>query len=128
MNFKINLGLSFIILYNTTVSDSFPVGNTAVVQTHSALDKAKTGTIYFFIIQWGYEQKWKNQGTNRLAKSNFGILSAVLVSLTGWLAVNYNTSDAITVYIAIFLIVVSAILIIFVNKKAYSKIDELEEL
>lgn len=58
----------------------------------------------------------------------FGILSAVLVSLTGWLAVNYNTSDAITVYIAIFLIVVSAILIIFVNKKAYSKIDELEEL
>ena len=58
----------------------------------------------------------------------FGILSAVLVSLTGWLAVNYNTSDAIIVYIAIFLIVVSAILIIFVNKKAYNKIDELEEL
>ena len=58
----------------------------------------------------------------------FGILSAVLVSLTGWLAVHYKSSDAIIIYIAIFLIIISALLIIFVNKTAYNKIDELEEL
>lgn len=58
----------------------------------------------------------------------FGILSAVLVSMAGWLAANYNVSDKNLVIITLSLIVFNAILIILVNKKAYSKMDQLEEL
>ncbi|MGM0520413.1 MAG: hypothetical protein ACQERD_12330 [Campylobacterota bacterium] len=58
----------------------------------------------------------------------FGILSAVLVSMAGWLATNYNQSDEILVIITLSLIVFNALLIIIVNKKAYSKMDQLEEL
>jgi len=58
----------------------------------------------------------------------FGILSAVLVSMAGWLATNYNVSDENLVIITLSLIVFNAILIILVNKKAYSKMDQLEEL
>ena len=58
----------------------------------------------------------------------FGILSAVLVSMAGWLATNYNQSEEILVIITLSLIVFNALLIILVNKKAYSKMDQLEEL
>jgi len=58
----------------------------------------------------------------------FGILSAVLVSMAGWLAANYNTSDENLVIITLCLIVFNAILIMIVNKKAYNKMDQLEDL
>jgi len=58
----------------------------------------------------------------------FGILSAVLVSMAGWLAANYNTSDETLVIITLCLIVFNAILIMMVNKKAYNKMDQLEDL
>ena len=58
----------------------------------------------------------------------FGILSALLISLSGWLATNYKTTDEITASITTFLIVLSAFAIIVVNKKALNKIDELEDL
>jgi len=61
-------------------------------------------------------------------KVMFGILSAVLVSMAGWLAANYNKSDEKLVIITLCLIVLIAILIMIVNKKAYSKMDQLEEL
>jgi len=58
----------------------------------------------------------------------FGILSAVLLSLCGWLATNYKISDNISIIITTFLIVFFSFTIVIVNKKAYKKIDELEEL
>jgi len=58
----------------------------------------------------------------------FGILSAVLVSMAGWLAANYNKSDENLVIITLGLIVFTAILIMMVNRKAYIKMDQLEDL
>ncbi len=58
----------------------------------------------------------------------FGILSAVLLSLSGWLATNYKSSDDISIIITTSLIVFFAFSIVIVNKQAYKKIDELEEL
>ena len=58
----------------------------------------------------------------------FGILSATLVSLSGWLATHYDSPKRITVYIALGLTVFVAVLIVGVNKKAYKKIDELGDL
>jgi len=48
--------------------------------------------------------------------------------MAGWLAANYNRSDENLVIITLCLIVLNAILIMIVNKKAYSKMDQLEEL
>ena len=56
----------------------------------------------------------------------FGILSAVLISLSGWLATHYKNDD--TTYITTILIISITILIIKVNKQAYNKMDELEDL
>ena len=58
----------------------------------------------------------------------FGILSAILVTLSGWLAINYNKADTVVVVISLMLIVLISILIILINKKAYDKMDELEDL
>lgn len=58
----------------------------------------------------------------------FGILSAILLSLSGWLATNYKSSDDISIIITTILIVCFALSIAVVNKQAYKKIDELEEL
>ena len=58
----------------------------------------------------------------------FGILSAILVTLSGWLAVNYNKADTGVVVIAVILIVLVSMLIVLINRKAYDKMDELEEL
>ena len=58
----------------------------------------------------------------------FGILSAVLVSMAGWLASNYNTSDEKLVIITLCLIVFNAVLVMVVNKKAYNKMDQLESI
>ena len=58
----------------------------------------------------------------------FGISSAILVTLCGWLANNYNDADKIFILLTVSLIVLFAVIIVSVNKKAYKKIDELEEL
>ena len=57
----------------------------------------------------------------------FGILSAVLISLCGWLATHYK-DDQYTTSITTALIVLVTIFIIRINKKAYNKMDELEDL
>lgn len=58
----------------------------------------------------------------------FGILSATLISLCGWLATKYNTADDFVTTITVLLIVFISLLIVFINKKAYSKMDELEDI
>lgn len=58
----------------------------------------------------------------------FGILIAVDISLVAWVVQNYNKAD-------IFLLVISTIVaimttggIVWINKAAYRRIDELEDL
>ena len=58
----------------------------------------------------------------------FGISSAILVALCGWLVNNYNKADTVFVFLSVMLIVLFAFIIVLVNKQAYKKIDELEEL
>lgn len=52
----------------------------------------------------------------------FGILSAVVVSLMGWLATNYNSAGNITLILATILIVLLSFAIMFINKKAFEKL------
>ncbi len=58
----------------------------------------------------------------------FAVFAATLVSLLGWTATHYNSSEASIVYAAVFLILVLSFLLIKINKKAFQMIDELEEL
>ena len=48
--------------------------------------------------------------------------------MAGWLAANYNKADENLVIITLGLIVFTAILIMMVNRKAYIKMDQLEDL
>jgi len=60
----------------------------------------------------------------------FGILSAIDVSLVGWLVNNYDKADinSTKIYLGSAIAVLIAFVIIYVNKKAMKKIDELEDL
>jgi len=58
----------------------------------------------------------------------FGILTAIDISLLGWLAQNYNKTEIILLVFAILLICITTFGIIVVNKKAYIKINELKDL
>ncbi len=60
----------------------------------------------------------------------FGILSAVDVSLVGWLANNYDKVDInkTKIYLGTLIALLIAAVIVYVNKKAMKKIDELEDL
>ena len=56
------------------------------------------------------------------------IFAATFVSLVGWTATHYNTSEASIIYVALFLIFFLSFLLIKINKKAFQMMDELEEL
>ena len=56
----------------------------------------------------------------------FAILSATLISLVGWTVTHYKEDKII--YLAFSVIIVITVLIIIVNKQAYKKMDELEDL
>jgi membrane protein YdbS with pleckstrin-like domain len=58
----------------------------------------------------------------------FGLLSAIIMGLIGWLAKNYNTANDWFVYLALAIVVISTIGIVYVNKTAYRKIKELKDL
>lgn len=58
----------------------------------------------------------------------FGILSAIDISLAGWLATHYTSAEQTVLILTTLLIVIFSFGIVFVNKKAFDKIDELEEL
>jgi F0F1-type ATP synthase assembly protein I len=57
----------------------------------------------------------------------FAIFSAIVVSLIGWIATHYEKAS-LDVYIALFLVVIISISLVQINRKAYKKMDELEEL
>jgi len=60
----------------------------------------------------------------------FAILVAIDISLIGWMANHYDDSNMyeIKTYMAFFAIMVVSGIVVFVNKVAYRKIDELENL
>ena len=58
----------------------------------------------------------------------FGILTAIDISLFGWLAQNYNSANLILLLVALVVITLSTVGIIIVNKNAYSKIRQLKDL
>lgn len=58
----------------------------------------------------------------------FGILTAVVLSLIGYIATSYKNGDTIMIVSSLSAIVVLSYGIIIVNKKAFEKMDELEEL
>ena len=58
----------------------------------------------------------------------FGILTAVVVSLVGFIATSYKQADHLILSMAFVLTIFLLLAIIIVNKKAFSKMDELEEL
>jgi len=57
----------------------------------------------------------------------FAILSAIVVSLIGWIATHYQ-SENLDIYLAFVLVIVISISLVKINRKAYKKMDELEEL
>jgi len=58
----------------------------------------------------------------------FAVFAATLVSLVGWTATHYNSSNVSVVYSSLFVILFLAYLLVKVNKKAFQMMDELEEL
>jgi len=58
----------------------------------------------------------------------FGILTAIDISLLGWIAQNYDKAALLFLLFTIFIIIVCTLGIIYVNKKAYEKIKELGDL
>jgi len=61
-------------------------------------------------------------------KVAFGILVAVDISLIGWLAGNYETAPGFHSIAALVLVTVISLGIVEVNRIAFRKMDELEEL
>ncbi len=58
----------------------------------------------------------------------FGILTAIDISLLGWIAQNYEKAQPFLVVVALLLIVLVTFGIVVVNKIAYKKIHELRDL
>jgi ABC-type Fe3+-siderophore transport system permease subunit len=58
----------------------------------------------------------------------FGILSAIAISLIGFLATSYDKAEPIILILALAALLAALGGIIFVNKLVFKKIDELEEL
>jgi hypothetical protein len=57
-----------------------------------------------------------------------GVFIAILLSLIGWTANHIDNIENIRFAISIFLIFFSSIVILYINKKILSKIDELEDI
>ncbi|MDF1884290.1 hypothetical protein JHD49_10085 [Sulfurimonas sp. SAG-AH-194-C21] len=60
----------------------------------------------------------------------FGILTAINLTLIAWLTNNYSdtTLEPWRIYLGVLIVLLVSFAIIYVNKKAISKIDALEEL
>ncbi len=58
----------------------------------------------------------------------FGILAAIDVSLLAWLAQNYRSANALLLVIGALAVAGITAAVVWVNHRAYQKIDELEEL
>jgi hypothetical protein len=58
----------------------------------------------------------------------FGVLVAVDVSLVAWVAQNFGSSNRALVWGAIFAVAVLTIGVVWINRLAYRRIRELEQL
>ena len=58
----------------------------------------------------------------------FAVLVAIDVSLVGWVAQNYNIANSVSVVVAIVAVAVVTAVVVWVNRLAYRKIRELENL
>jgi hypothetical protein len=58
----------------------------------------------------------------------FGLLVATDVSLLAWLAQNYRTAEVLLLWIGAMAVVAITGAVVWVNRRAYQKIDELEGL
>ena len=58
----------------------------------------------------------------------FAILVAIDISLVGWLAQNYDSASVLLQTVCLVAVVVMTAGVVWVNRVAYRKIDELEEL
>ena len=58
----------------------------------------------------------------------FGILAAIDVSLLAWLAQNYRSANALLLVLGALAVAGITAAVVWVNYRAYQKIDELEEL
>ena len=58
----------------------------------------------------------------------FAILVAIDISLVGWLAQNYDSASVFFQTVCLVAVVVMTAGVVWVNRVAYRKIDELEEL
>ncbi len=61
-------------------------------------------------------------------KIAFGLLTAVVISLVGYIATSYETAEPIMLILALTFTIMLSYGIIIVNKKAFNKMDELEDL
>ncbi len=58
----------------------------------------------------------------------FGILTAISVSLIGWTLTHYEKAGRVELSLALVAVAALTAAIVFVNRLAYRKIDELEDL
>ena len=58
----------------------------------------------------------------------FAVLVAIDISLVGWLAQNYDSASVLLQTLCLVAVVVMTAGVVWVNRVAYRKIDELEEL
>ena len=56
------------------------------------------------------------------------ILAAVTISLIGWIAQNIQSTSKIMIVVCVLAILVTSLAFVWVNKRSYKKIDELEDL
>jgi membrane protein YdbS with pleckstrin-like domain len=61
-------------------------------------------------------------------KIAFGLAVALDASLVAWLAQNYTTAKPVVVVSAVVAAVVIAIAVVFINRRAFRRIEELEDL
>ena len=57
----------------------------------------------------------------------FGLLTAMVVSIIGFIVTSYKVADPFILILSLVLIIFLSLGIVVVNQKAYSKMDELEE-
>jgi len=57
----------------------------------------------------------------------FGLLTAMVVSIIGFIVTSYKVTDPLILILSLVLVVFLSFGIVITNQKAYTKMDELEE-
>ena len=61
-------------------------------------------------------------------KIAFGVSVALDASVVGWLAQHYETAKPVVIVAAVIAAVVMSVAIVFINRRAFRRIEELEDL